>query len=504
MPMHRVLLVAAAWLAAAATAQHHYGPVPTDRCDAAMAAACGDLQGGEATCHACAGTHAATIRSAGCAPSDIDGFCTRGIDPRYKRNITVYHINPSTFGDVPVNENTGDLHGDMYFYLRSTLTPMECRTPSPSTAKDCANAEVVATDLIVRELVLEVDDRFTNYALCNVCVNGSDHHGNNHCKDGSYTCTCRGCNASIGARPCNRYGHSACRSSEPNWSCWRQKTAEKTVDGIWYSTLDTGLCNASAPFCTWRVAETVKRVSHACLNDRINTAVEAANRPCFAACEPTRSISSDCWITCFYDSVLGPEVTKGGPLGGMPLASLDAAWTSAFRTEDPRSGGCPAIAGPPPHPPPLPQQHQVALKADDGPAVSSSGGLQQQQEQQQQRRAARIASCSVMDHGAKGDGATVDTDAIAKAIEACDHVVFPDGKQFLTGTIELRSGLTLEVIGDILGATGARKEKLLPFEYRRFSFSDKICTFNCRDRLRTNVLYGTIQARGGGVSRRAH
>ena len=100
--MHRVLLVAAAWLAAAATAQHHYGPVPTDRCDAAMAAACGDLQGGEATCHACAGTHAATIRSAGCAPSDIDGFCTRGIDPRYKRNITVYHINPSTFGDVPV------------------------------------------------------------------------------------------------------------------------------------------------------------------------------------------------------------------------------------------------------------------------------------------------------------------------------------------------------------------------------------------------------------------
>jgi sucrose-6-phosphate hydrolase SacC (GH32 family) len=363
----RVLLAAAARLAVVA-AQHHYGPAPTDRCDAAMAAACGKVQGGAATCHTCAGTHAAPIQAAGCAPSDISGFCTRGMDPRYKKNVTVYHINPSTFGDVPVNENTGDLHGDMYFYLRSTMTPMECRVPSPSTAKDCANAEVVATDLVVRELVLEVDGRFTNYALCNVCVNGSDHHGNNHCKDGSYTCTCRDCNASIGARPCNRYGSGACRSDEADWSCWRQKTAEKTVDGIWYSTLGTGLCSASVPFCTWRVAEIVKRVSHACLNDRINTAVEAANEPCFATCGQTRNISSDCWITCFYDAVLGPAVATGGPIGGMPLATLDAAWTNAFRSDDPHAGGCPAVRRLPP--PPQQQQERAPLKTHDAPGYT--------------------------------------------------------------------------------------------------------------------------------------
>ena len=62
--------------------------------------------------------------------------------------------------------------------------------------------------------------------------------------------------------------------------------------------------------------------------------------------------------------------------------------------------------------------------------------------------------CDVMDYGAVGDGAAVDTAAIAKAIEACEHVVFPAGKQFLTGTITLRSHLTLEVNGDILGAVG--------------------------------------------------
>eukprot|EP01043_Picozoa_sp_COSAG02_P041466 COSAG02_NODE_3440_length_6739_cov_10.354819_5_plen_401_part_00 len=66
----------------------------------------------------------------------------------------------------------------------------------------------------------------------------------------------------------------------------------------------------------------------------------------------------------------------------------------------------------------------------------------------------RASKCSVTEHGAVGDGTTLDTAAIAKAIEACDHVIFPAGKHFLTGTIALRSNLTLEVDGDILGAAG--------------------------------------------------
>ena len=65
-----------------------------------------------------------------------------------------------------------------------------------------------------------------------------------------------------------------------------------------------------------------------------------------------------------------------------------------------------------------------------------------------------FARCSVVDYGAKGDGVTLDSIPIRDAIAACDHVVFPGGKQFLTGTVELRSNLILEVVGTIMGAAG--------------------------------------------------
>eukprot|EP01045_Picozoa_sp_COSAG04_P011636 COSAG04_NODE_755_length_10558_cov_3.555407_10_plen_157_part_01 len=97
-----------------------------------------------------------------------------------------------------------------------------------------------------------------------------------------------------------------------------------------YSSTSNGYCNDTASFCTWRVAEVVKRVQQSCLNDHINTAVEASNEACFATCG-ARNITSDCWITCFYEGVLGSEVAKGGALAGMPLAELDAAWLGAFR-----------------------------------------------------------------------------------------------------------------------------------------------------------------------------
>ena len=76
------------------------------------------------------------------------------------------------------------------------------------------------------------------------------------------------------------------------------------------------------------------------------------------------------------------------------------------------------------------------------------------------------------EHGAKGDGVTLDSAAIASAIAACDHVVFPVGGRFLTGTIRLRTGLTLEVEGAILGASGhiltpPRNPFLVPSNYEK-------------------------------------
>ena len=44
----------------------------------------------------------------------------------------------------------------MYFDLRGVVTPLECAHPSPSTAHDCDNPEVVSPDLVITKLKLEV------------------------------------------------------------------------------------------------------------------------------------------------------------------------------------------------------------------------------------------------------------------------------------------------------------------------------------------------------------
>ena len=74
----------------------------------------------------------------------------------------------------------------MYFDLRSVATPLECASGDPRAAHDCDNAEVTSKDLIITKLVLQVRLPFGDYGRCNICVNGTDHHGNNSCADGVY------------------------------------------------------------------------------------------------------------------------------------------------------------------------------------------------------------------------------------------------------------------------------------------------------------------------------
>ncbi|MFI5131649.1 MAG: glycoside hydrolase family 28 protein [Chitinophagales bacterium] len=65
---------------------------------------------------------------------------------------------------------------------------------------------------------------------------------------------------------------------------------------------------------------------------------------------------------------------------------------------------------------------------------------------------------NVRDHGAKGDGKTLDTSAIQAAIDKCftekgGTVVIPNG-DFLSGTLELKSNVTLHIVssGKLLGS----------------------------------------------------
>ena len=65
---------------------------------------------------------------------------------------------------------------------------------------------------------------------------------------------------------------------------------------------------------------------------------------CFATCTDSgvgarRNTTSPCWISCFYDTVLGPDAgTPGGAVAGMPLEDLVAAWQRGFGGVD--EGGC--------------------------------------------------------------------------------------------------------------------------------------------------------------------
>ena len=51
--------------------------------------------------------------------------------------------------------------------------------------------EVWIAACIDRKLVLEVrPSAFGEYGYCNLCVNGTDHNGNNSCTNGHYDCRC--------------------------------------------------------------------------------------------------------------------------------------------------------------------------------------------------------------------------------------------------------------------------------------------------------------------------
>merc|ERR1719183_2323042 len=107
------------------------------------------------------------------------------IDPRFAKNITVFHVNEHKYGAIPVNMDTGDAVGDMFFDMLEVIAyPLVCENgtkPSKFGPNPCTNPEADGENLMVNKLTLEVDSRFSGYAPCNVGINGSDPF-HNPCK----------------------------------------------------------------------------------------------------------------------------------------------------------------------------------------------------------------------------------------------------------------------------------------------------------------------------------
>jgi hypothetical protein len=269
----------------------------------------------------------------------------------------------------------------MFFDLRSLDLPIECAHPTNHTAHDCDNAEVVGGDLAVTKLILEVDSsKYGDYGRCNVCVNGTDHHGNNSCTNGVYSCLCGDFNS---PHPCNNavgkinivsmFSHyRPLGNCSDMLSCYMENILVKT-GGFWFSTTASGWCdapNADQKTCTWRVAEAVKRVNKSCSDNQLFSTLEAyddaGSKACFKSCKGQgvhRNTSETCWINCAYNAFLGPNAAtkEAKKTDGIDIDMFTTnGWDAPFASDDVSKGGCPAL--------PIPD-----IRAASTPARGSTG-----------------------------------------------------------------------------------------------------------------------------------
>jgi len=320
------------------------------------------------------------------------------VDPEYAQDITVYHVHPANTSSIPVNMDTGDVYGDLFFFLDEFLLPLQCADPSYYFDKfECQNPEHRSSNLAATQLRLRVDSRFSSYSGCNLCT-GTDPFSRKPCEKGTYTCDCMNfttpnacdhdfvghemvqkqfvhnvsdecaaalqascgrfrtsrlrcpsclfqhrhaiqgkCDTATAMSYCPGFAFPLCMSDSKDYDCWHMNIARKTA-GSWYSTFREGLCEdePNQTTCSWQVLSH-KTVPERCLRKRVVGTVEASGSACFEECG-TRNQTSPCWVRCFFSTVLGPESHNSTNVTGLPLDQLADAWTGAFKAD--HEGGC--------------------------------------------------------------------------------------------------------------------------------------------------------------------
>jgi len=307
------------------------------------------------------------------------------VSPPDPERITVYHVNEHKAGAIPVNMDTGNAAGDLMFDLMLVLmVPLSCNPYNGSMdPRLCGNPEATGQNLVVNKLTLEVDKHYSEYAKCNVGVNGTDQHGN-ACEDGQYCCYCEHqkpwtpngsyaytydapypeCSNRVGREDLSVHwggsgGHWIDRCNVSNYTvdqCFQGAAIRKlnetgSLHAFWYSSLARGYC--ASPFreeCTWDAVAVEKIVSRDChvrvFGDAVQQSVPSS--ACLDACGGHKTnTSSWCWTDCFYRAALGAESGRpGGKVAGMSLGAMTAAWEKPFLPE--AHGGCPALEERPP------------------------------------------------------------------------------------------------------------------------------------------------------------
>jgi len=255
-------------------------------------------------------------------------------------NLTLYHVNPKNYSGI-VDMDTGDAGGDAFFDIRGFLVPIICSNvtkyhPYPG---ECYNPETDGNDLVTTRVVVEVQNDFGHYGMCNICVNGTVplSFPPKKCVDGEYECVCGGWFKP--SRPCGeKVGRENVTSMFGRWkpysndtTSWWTHNLAKRVQGMWYSTTHHGHNK------TWRLVEEQKRVNSTCQKNNLFNSIDRLGKRCFESCPNPSDKTSECYVRCVFESMLGPDSGhKESDEGGLSGVEIVALWTEAFEN-------CPSI-----------------------------------------------------------------------------------------------------------------------------------------------------------------
>mmetsp|Transcript_38062 Transcript_38062/g.73720 ORF Transcript_38062/g.73720 Transcript_38062/m.73720 type:complete len:278 (+) Transcript_38062:35-868(+) len=255
-------------------------------------------------------------------------------------NLTMYHVNPATYSGIS-NMDLADLGGDAYFDIRGLGLPMFCRNSTlPPFIKNgtCENPEVFSSDLVITRVTVMVEDDYGKYGHCNICVDGSvPYLPRESCTIGNYVCVCKELwkayicrDTRVGREDVNKTHNFQPPPGSGPYIYWNGNLAIR-LGGYWYSTLSKGENK------TWTLVAEDKRVNATCHKERLVSSIHALNPSCYQPCPQPHNITSDCYITCMFDTLLGPDARyKLTQQGGITGSEIKKLWLDAFE-------GCPAI-----------------------------------------------------------------------------------------------------------------------------------------------------------------